>query len=289
MYMKFYELEEEPFGLTPDPRFIFETESHLEALATLKYGIEHNKSLILLTGESGSGKTTTLRAVIRDFSDDILPVYLFNPFLTAPEFFEYLATELGIKFPRGATKPEILSALGRFLAARHSKGLRTLLIIDEAHGLPLELLEESRLLLNFETNSEKLIQIILSGQPELQDSLNRPNMRQLKQRVSLRCNIKPLSVFEIGNYIRSRLKTAGGKNLNLFDNSAVGLIAHASQGIPRVVNNICDNALLYGYASGSAIINRDIIADVIAALDIVPMAATGNSSSGFGEEMSSGD
>src|SRR2546425_12944235 len=212
MYLEFYGLKEMPFGLTPDPRYIFKTESHLEVLATVRYAIEHNKGLVVITGEVGTGKTTTLRAALQQFTDEVLCVYIFNPFLTASEFFEQLSAEFELGLPATASKPELLAALGHFLALRHSEGLRTVLIVDEAHGLPTALLEEIRLLLNFETNSEKLLQVILSGQSELHEVLNRPALRQLKQRISLRCQVKPLSVFEINKYIRFRLKQAGAKN-----------------------------------------------------------------------------
>lgn len=289
MYLEYYGLKEMPFGLTPDPRYIFKTESHLEMLATVCYAIEHNKGLVVVTGEVGTGKTTTLRAALQQFSDEVLCVYIFNPFLTGSEFFEQLAHEFELDLPKTASKPEMLAALGQLLATRHSQGLRTVLIVDEAHGLPTALLEEIRLLLNFETSSEKLLQVILSGQPELHELLNRPALRQLKQRISLRCQIKPLSVFEINKYIRFRLKQAGATNVNLFDNGAIGLIGNVSQGIPRVVNNICDNALLYGYASGAEAITRDIIEDVIEALDLSPSNFRSNpSSSRFDDEASSG-
>jgi general secretion pathway protein A len=289
MYLEYYGLKEMPFGLTPDPRYIFKTESHLEMLATVRYAIEHNKGLVVITGEVGTGKTTTLRAALQQFSDEVLSVYIFNPFLTASEFFEQLAHEFELDLPKTASKPEMLAALGQLLATRHSQGLRTVLIVDEAHGLPTALLEEIRLLLNFETSSEKLLQVILSGQPELHELLNRPALRQLKQRISLRCQIKPLSVFEINKYIRFRLKQAGATNVNLFDNGAIGLIGNVSQGIPRVVNNICDNALLYGYASGAEAITRDIIEEVIEALDLSPSNFRSNpSSSRFDDEASSG-
>lgn len=288
MYLEYYGLKEMPFGLTPDPRYIFKTESHLEMLATVSYAIEHNKGLVVVTGEVGTGKTTTLRAALQQFSDEVLSVYIFNPFLTASEFFEQLAHEFELDLPKKASKPEMLSALGQLLATRHSQGLRTVLIVDEAHGLPTALLEEIRLLLNFETSSEKLLQVILSGQPELHEVLNRPALRQLKQRISLRCQIKPLSVFEINKYIRFRLKQAGAANVNLFDNGAIGLIGAVSQGIPRVVNNICDNALLYGYASGAEAITRDIIEEVIEALDLSPNSSRSNVSSIFDDEASSG-
>jgi len=287
MYLEFYGLKEMPFGLTPDPKYIFKTESHLEMLATVRYSIEHNKGLVVVTGEVGTGKTTTIRAALQQFTDEVLCVYLFNPFLTAPEFYEQLASEFELGLSRTASKPEFLEALGQLLATRHSEGLRTVLIVDEAHGLPTALLEEIRLLMNFETNSEKLLQVILSGQPELHDLLNLPALRQLKQRISLRSGVKPLSVFEINKYIRFRLKQAGAKNVNLFDNGAIGLIGNVSQGIPRVVNNICDNALLYGYAAGATVITRDIIEEVIESLDLAP-SGRAHHSSAFDDEASSG-
>jgi general secretion pathway protein A len=287
MYLEFYGLKEMPFGLTPDPKYIFKTESHLEVLATVRYAVEHNKGLVVITGEVGTGKTTTLRAAIQQFTDEVQCVYIFNPFLTASEFYEQLADEFDLGLKRTASKPELLSALGHTLALRHSKELRTVLIVDEAHGLPTALLEEIRLLMNFETNSEKLLQVILSGQPELQDVLNRPALRQLKQRVSLRCEVKALSLFEINKYIRFRLKQAGARNVNLFDNGAIGLIGNVSQGIPRVVNNVCDNALLYGYAAGAEMITRDIILEVIDTLDLTPANRTHHSFA-FDDEASSG-
>ena len=162
----------------------------------------------------------------------------------------------------------MLSAIGRTLAVRHAKGLRTVLVVDEAHGLSNALLEEIRLLANFETNSEKLLQVILCGQPELKDALNQPQLRQLKQRVSLRCKILPLAPHEVNKYIRFRLKTAGAERIDLFEPQAVELIAQVSLGIPRVINNICDNALLYGYAGAHRTINAEVIREVIEALDI---------------------
>ena len=288
MYLEYYGLKEMPFGLTPDPGYIFKTESHLEVLATVKYGVEQNKGLIVVTGEVGCGKTTILRAALQSFGEDVLAVYIFNPFLTMAEFFQQLVMEMELQVPKRVSKPELLAILARFLAWRHSRGLRTVLIVDEAHGLPSVLLEEIRLLLNFETNSEKLLQVILSGQPELDEVLSRADLRQLKQRVSLRGSIKPLSVFEINKYIRFRLKQAGAENVNLFDSGAVKLIGQVSQGIPRVINNICDNALLYGYGSASEVITRGIIEDVIAALNLTPVNSNSNYSPGFGDEIISG-
>jgi type II secretory pathway predicted ATPase ExeA len=270
MYTEFYDLKEIPFGLTPNPKFIYKTESHLEVVSNLKYCISQSKGLAVVTGEVGTGKTTTLRSVLQQFGPDILSVYLFNPFVTVPEFFQLLTAGLNLGLGSEASKAEILNALSRCLTERHSKGLRTVLIIDEAHGLSYAVLEEVRLLANFETNSEKLLQIVLCGQPELRETLNQPGLRQLKQRISLRCSIRPLHLHEINSYVRFRLKTAGATRVNIFDPSAIELIGQASAGIPRVINNICDNALLYGYATEQRTILRETVADVIETLDIVP-------------------
>jgi general secretion pathway protein A len=274
MYAEYYGLKEIPFGLTPNPKYIFKTDSYLEVVSNLKYCISQSKGLVVVTGEVGTGKTTTLRSVLQQFGPDILSVYIFNPFIKVEEFFELFTQGLNLGLQQGASKAEVLNSLCRCLAQRHSKGLRTVLIIDEAHGLSPQVLEEVRLLANFETNSEKLLQIILCGQPELRETLNQPELRQLKQRISLRCSVKPLQLHEINNYIRFRLKTAGAERVNIFEPSAVDLIARASAGIPRIINNICDNALLYGYSSERPAITRDIISDVIEALDIMPSDLT---------------
>ncbi|MBI3652036.1 MAG: AAA family ATPase [Acidobacteria bacterium] len=268
MYRDFYKLKTIPFGLTPDPKYIFKTESHLEVTANLQYGIEHSKGIVVVLGEVGTGKTTTLRSMIQQFGQDILAVYIFNPYLTVAEFFELFTDGLKLGLPRSSSKADLLSAIGRTLAVRHAKGLRTVLVVDEAHGLSNALLEEIRLLANFETNSEKLLQVILCGQPELRDTLNQPQLRQLKQRVSLRCMIEPLATHEINKYIRFRLKTAGAERVDLFAPEAIELIGQVSLGIPRIINNICDNALLYGYAGGHRTITAEVIQEVIQALDI---------------------
>lgn len=275
MYKEFYGLNTIPFGLTPDPKYIFKTESHLEVTANLRYCIEHSKGIVVVTGEVGTGKTTTLRSMIQQFGHDILAVYIFNPYLTVSEFFELFTDGLKLNLPRTISKADLLTAVGRLLALRHAKGLRTVLVVDEAHGLSTALLEEIRLLANFETNSEKLLQVILCGQPELRETLNQPQLRQLKQRVSLRSTIAPLAAHEVGKYIRFRLKTAGAERVDLFEPEAVELIGQVSVGIPRVINNICDNALLHGYAGAHAVITRDIIGEVIKVLDISADDLTG--------------
>jgi general secretion pathway protein A len=269
MYTEYYGLREIPFALTPNPQFIYRTESYLEVVSNLKYCISQSKGLAVVTGEVGTGKTTTLRSILKQFGPDILSAYLFNPFVTVSEFFELFTAGLNLGLPPQSSKAEILTTLWACLSQRHSKGLRSVLIIDEAHGLSASVLEEIRLLANFETNSEKLLQIILCGQPELRAILNRPELRQLKQRISLRCAIKPLPLYDVNSYIRFRLKTAGATRVNIFDTSAVELISLASAGIPRIINNICDNALLYGYAAGKETISRDTICEVVETLDIL--------------------
>jgi general secretion pathway protein A len=268
MYLNYYRLKEIPFGLTPNPKYLFKTESYLEVISNLKYGISSYKGLVMVTGEVGTGKTTTLRSMMQQLGHDILAVYILNPYLTVTEFYEILSQGINLGLSVNATKPEALNALTRCLVQRHSRGLRTVLIADEAHGLSPNLLEEIRLLANLETNTEKLLQIVLCGQPELRETLNHPSLRQLKQRISLRCSIMPLANVEIEKYIRFRLKTAGAERVDLFDPEAVELIKQVSIGVPRVINNICDNALLQGYAAGADIISRSIIEDVIETLDL---------------------
>jgi len=270
MYYEFYGLKEAPFGLTPDPRYVFRTEGYLEVMANLSYGIEHSKGIIAVIGEVGTGKTTTLRSAIQQFGRDIACVYVFNPYLSCSEFFDLFTAGLSLGLRNGATKSEIIDTVGRVLAARHSKGFRTVLIVDEAQGLSSSLLEEIRLLANFETNSEKLLQIILCGQPELRQTLNQPSCRQLKQRISLRCTVKPLPFSDVEKYIRFRLKVSGAERVDLFDLDAVKLIAQTSAGIPRIINNVCDNALLYGYAAGARTIHSGLIEEVIDTLDLRP-------------------
>ncbi|HVF26668.1 MAG TPA: AAA family ATPase, partial [Pyrinomonadaceae bacterium] len=212
MYTEFYGLKELPFALTPDPRFIYFTPSHTEAMANLHYGIESGKGLIVVTGEVGTGKTTILRWMLQRLDRAVLVGYIFNPRMTVTEFYQYVSSPKLLDVPEWGNKSELLLALGKTLESRHARGLRTALIVDEAHGLSTSVLEEIRLLSNFETNSAKQLQIILTGQPELRDVLNNPDLRQLKQRVALRCEIKPLpNIEETERYIISRLLVAGAE------------------------------------------------------------------------------
>ena len=207
MYKEFFGLEDTPFTLTPDPRFIVFTPSYNEVLASLYYGLENAKGLIVLTGEVGTGKTTALRWILRRLDSSVLAAYVFNPRLSIDEFYHHVTQLLGMK--DWNNKAELLNEMGRVLEERHRRGLRTVLIIDEAHELSDYVLEEIRLLMNFESDNAKHLQIVLTGQPELREKLNQPNLRQLKQRVALRCKMHSLpSVEEVERYITERLLIA---------------------------------------------------------------------------------
>ena len=269
MYKEFFELEDTPFTLTPDPRFLVFTPSYNEVLASLYYGLENAKGLIVLTGEVGTGKTTALRWILRRLDSSVLAAYIFNPRLSIDEFYHHVTQMLGIR--DWTNKAELLTELGRVLEERHRRGLRTVLIIDEAHELSDYVLEEIRLLMNFESDNAKHLQIVLTGQPELREKLNQPNLRQLKQRVALRCRMHALpNVDEIERYITERLLIAGSDQPNIFTPGAIDFIYQCSEGIPRQINNLCDNAMLAAYAAGEQIIGRQIIEEVADNLDLLP-------------------
>ena len=274
MYAEFYGLKELPFALTPDPRFIYFTQSHTEVMANLHYGIESGKGLVVVTGEVGTGKTTILRWMMQRLDRTVLVAYIFNPRLSVPEFYQHVAELLDVQ--KWETKSELLMELGRTLESRHSRGLRTVLIIDEAQGLSPHVLEEIRLLSNFESDTAKQLQIILTGQPELRKILNDPDLRQLKQRIALRCVIKPLpNVEETERYILSRLLVAGAARATIFSLGAIDYIFRCSEGIPRSINNLCDNALLAGFAAGEITIGPSIIEDIAETFDMLPRSDRG--------------
>jgi general secretion pathway protein A len=282
VYLDFYGLKELPFALTPDPRFIYFTPSHTEAMANLHYGIESGKGLIVVTGEVGTGKTTILRWMMQRIDRTVLVAYIFNPRMTVPEFYQYVSSPRLLDVPRWENKSELLLKLGEVLESRHARGLRTVLIIDEAHGLSPAVLEEVRLMSNFESDSAKQLQIILTGQPELRDVLNQPELRQLKQRVALRCEIRPLpNIEETDRYVTSRLLAAGAERTDIFSRPAVDYVFRCSEGIPRQINNLCDNALLAGFAAGAETITRDIVEEVAETFDLLPSASRGRQ---LGEE-----
>lgn len=269
MYKEFFNLKDYPFSLTPDPKFIVFTPSYNELLASLYYGIEMAKGLIVLTGEVGTGKSTALRWIIRRLDSSVVAAYIVNPHLSIEEFYHHVSEMLNIK--EWSNKTELLTEMAKVLEDRHRRGLRTVLIVDEAHELSDEVLEEIRLLLNFESDNAKHLQIILTGQPELREKLRKSNLRQLKQRIALRCEMPALkNVQEVKRYIGERLLIGGAKEPNIFSPYAIDYIYQCSEGIPRLINNLCDNAMIAAYASGEPIISRSVIESVAANLDLLP-------------------
>lgn len=269
MYKEFFNLKDYPFSLTPDPKFIVFTPSYNELLASLYYGIEMAKGLIVLTGEVGTGKSTALRWIIRRLDSSVVAAYIVNPHLSIEEFYHHVSEMLEIK--EWANKTELLTEMARILEDRHRRGLRTVLIVDEAHELSDEVLEEIRLLLNFESDNAKHLQIVLTGQPELREKLRKTNLRQLKQRIALRCEMPALTnVQEVKRYITERLFIGGSKQPNIFSPYAIDFIFQCSEGIPRLINNLCDNAMIAAYAAGEQVIGRSVIEAVAENLDLLP-------------------
>jgi general secretion pathway protein A len=257
MYEQFYGLEKSPFALTPDPRFLYMTEAHQNARAGLLYAILSRKGFTVLTGDAGTGKTTVLRSVINSLpGNGVSFSFLINPTLSPDEFCEAAAADFGL--PRGLGKVHRLSKLEEFLLRAHAEGTVSVLFVDEAQRLSVETLEQIRLLTNFETDSEKLLQIVLVGQDELDEMLDRRELRQLKQRVGVRLHIGPLSEQAVGSYIAHRWKVVSPAEPP-FTNEAISSLSRLSAGIPRVINSICDNALLIAYAEGSRVVTKEHI------------------------------
>jgi general secretion pathway protein A len=272
MYHAHYGLLRSPFEMTPDPAFLWMSEAHAEGLATLVYGVKARKGFVLLTGEVGTGKTTLLHALLAQLDRSTLAAFIFNPRLEPLDFFRMLFDELGIETPC-ATKAEYLIALNRFLIERLEQDLATLLIIDEAQNLSAEMLEEVRLLSNLETPHSKLLQIMLVGQPELAEMLARPELRQLRQRIVMRHQLRPFTREETATYVRERLRIAGYTGKELFDKRALQRLYDFTGGVPRLVNVVCDGALLLGYGRELRSIGGDEIAEVARDLALAPVEA----------------
>ena len=262
MYEDFYGLKEAPFNVTPNPEYIYLGENHKEALAQLLYGVREKKGFIVITGEVGTGKTTLVHYLLErmDGNNHTKTAFLFNPKLTVNDFIQYILRDLGVRV-QGQTKGEYLHHLHRYLLNAYRKDERVVLIVDEAHGLKPELLEEIRLLSNLETARSKLLQIVLVGQAELNETLSRPEFRQLRQRINLRFHLPPLSAKETKEYVEKRLRVAGAKG-PIFTETAIKEIFSKSKGTPRLINILCDNALLSGYAMDRKMVDANLIREV---------------------------
>jgi general secretion pathway protein A len=278
MYKAFYNLVRNPFDISPDPAFLFATPRHNEAMAALYHAVRGHKGFVVLTGEVGTGKTLLLRCVLELFreSSDITYAYVFNGRLSPCEFLEYIATDFGLSVS-GKNKSQILFDLSNFLVARGSKDLTTVLVVDEAHHLSSDILEEIRLLTNLETTRGKLLQILLVGQPELDEKLDSSHLRQLKQRIAHRAALTALDLVETRGYVDWRLQIAGAKAGNtLFPQETIESLYRCSKGIPRLINTICDNALITSYARKLRSVPPEIIESTASdlRLDVVHLPPT---------------
>jgi len=260
--LAFFGLRQKPFNPTPDPAFLYASPGHQEGLAHLLYGVQEHKGFILLTGEVGTGKTTLLRTLLSRLDGNTASAFVFDTTLPFEGLLEYILEDFGVAKP-GESHAQKLIALNNFLIERRRAGQNTVLVLDEAQNLDVRALEQIRLLSNFETHTDKLLQIVLAGQPELLDKLDRPELRQLKQRISLRCRILPLTADQTRDYIRTRLRIAGATNPGLFSDVAITRIAEYSGGIPRLINTLCDHCLLIGYADQIRRVDRRIVEEAI--------------------------
>ena len=258
------------------------TEAHREVLSNLEYGVSSRKGITLLIGEAGSGKTTLIRTAIERQSAKVHSVHLHNPTLTRQEFSEMLAARFGLSEAAAKSKAGMLLELEALLIARHNDGETTVLIVDEAQSLPQDLLEEIRLLANIETNEQKLLSVIIAGQPELAERLNHESLRQLKQRIALRCQLRPLTLQETAGYIAGRIRAAGAVGAQVFTREAVSLIHEHAHGIPRTVSVIADNALLGGFAAGQRPVGSQLVREVCRDFDL--RARGGEETERFPEE-----
>ena len=269
MYEAFYGLRERPFDLVPNPKFLFLAGRQREALANLRYGLTTPRGLTLLLGEAGTGKTTLVQSIVSELAEGTVKVVvLSNPTLTRNEFYEFLARAFSLSHGAELSKTRFLFDLRRELLERQQQGVLSALIIDEAQSVPYELLEEVRLLSNIETTTTKLLNVVLAGQPELADRLNETSLRQLKQRISLRCELRPMDLPEVASYIAGRLRIAGGRPEQIFTREAIGAVFEASKGIARTVNVVSDNALIGGFAAHVKPITAAFVDDVCKDFDL---------------------
>jgi general secretion pathway protein A len=264
VYLDFFGLEREPFHITPDPEFLFPSPGHKEAFATVMYGVQQQKGFVVVTGEVGTGKTTVLRAYLQKLKgSDIQPIYIFDPHLAFDELLEAVLTELGAPSHEGQSQFARLQWLRHYLIDAYSAGKSVVLIIDEAQNMPVETLEQLRVLTNLETTKDQLLQVLLVGQPELEDKLSLHQLRQLAQRVAVRATLRPLSDEEAADYVKHRVRQAGGTPETIFTPAALKAIVKHAKGNPRVLNIVCDNVLVNAYGAQQMPISHGLVKEVI--------------------------
>ncbi len=268
MYEEYFGLKESPFNITPDPRYIFFSKKHLEAFSSLLYGIETRKGFIAITGEIGAGKTTLCRVLLEELKGRARTSIILNPNLSDSELLLSIVQDFGIQLT-SRNKKECFDSLNRFVLKEFHNGFNVVLIIDEAQDLKPRSLEQVRLLSNLETDSQKLIQIVLVGQPELRHTLNNPSLKQLRQRIGVWYHLTTLDQEEVFRYVEHRLKVAGWREdiSLLFDSSAINAIYEHTEGIPRLINVLCDRSLLAAYAKGTRTINTSIVEEAHSELE----------------------
>jgi general secretion pathway protein A len=268
MYKKFFGLKENPFNVNPDPRYLFLTPHTQEALACLTYGIETRKGFILLTGEVGTGKTTLINKTLEWLHKErVFTAFVFNPRLSVSQFFDFMMADFGIPC-ESHQKGQMLLKLNQWLLDRYRAGERAVLVVDEAQNLSPQMLEEIRLLTNLETSTEKLLQIVLAGQPELEHKLNQPELRQLRQRITLRAKTRQLTLEETQGYIEERMRIAGAENPDIFSPEAVAMVHRYARGIPRVTNLLCEHALVSSFADQKNPVPPEIVEEVARDFDL---------------------
>jgi general secretion pathway protein A len=268
MYREFFGLKANPFNVNPDPRYLFLTRHTEEALACLTYGIQCRKGFVLLTGEVGTGKTTLINKLLEWLRlQQVATAFVFNSRLNVPEFLDYMMTDFGVMCDL-KTKSQILLRLYNWLLDRHRTGETAVVIVDEAQNLSDEVLEEIRMLTNLETFTEKLLQIVLVGQPELEQKLKQPHLRQLRQRLTLRARTYPLTLDETKAYVQQRLRTAGLNGQQIFDPEAVAAVHRYAKGIPRVINLLCEHCLVNAFIDQQKVIGPGVVDTVARDFDL---------------------
>jgi general secretion pathway protein A len=268
MYKKFFGLKENPFNVNPDPRYLYLTPNTQEALACLTYGIETRKGFILLTGEVGTGKTTLINKLLEWLHKErVFTAFVFNPRLSVSQFFDFMMADFGIPC-ESHQKGQMLLKLNQWLLDRYQAGERAVLVVDEAQNLSPQMLEEIRLLTNLETSTEKLLQIVLAGQPELEQKLNQPQLRQLRQRITLRAKTRQLTLDETQGYIQERMRIAGAENPDIFSPEAVASVHRYARGIPRVTNLLCEHALVSSFVDQKNPVPGEIVEEVARDFDL---------------------